>query len=305
MQKKILNEINDMRVKMGLNVLTENSILLTEGLIGDFVKNIVGKVAIKDVEKTLIDKFVHGTLDDVEKIAFKDFLKSTNGTIFIKAFENAIKNESDAGIKLQAQSYLDKQIKSKLKSKVSSTVSSTVSSIPGGASTTGGKSTGKGGSSKHMMPDPNPTHIPSLGEIAPSTVDDIIKINRSNPRFNEYMVMLDNANLSPQVKDLMVVSYSKVGNDAVVALKYAEELTAMLNEKKYGWLKRQINKALKDPSRTISVGGQTIAIGTLWYVTVVAVLSLGGLALGWIAYLKAQLPKPPGTSNGGNSKLPE
>jgi len=296
MQKKILNEINDMRVKMGLNVLTENSILLTEGPMGAMVKNIVGKVAIKDVEKALIDKFISGSLDDVEKIAFKDFLKSTNGTKFIKEFESAIAKETDPVTKLRAQAYLDNQIKSKLKS--------TVSSLPGRASTTGGKSTGKGGSSKHMMPDPNPTHIPSLGEIAPSTVDDIIKINRSNPRFNEYMVMLDNANLSPQVKDLMVVSYSKVGNDAVAAIKYAEELTRMLNEKKYGWLKRQINKAMKDPSRTISVGGRTIAVGTLWYVTTVAVLGAGSSVLAWLAYLKSQLPKPPGTStesNGGYS----
>lgn len=300
MQKKILNEINDMRVKMGLNVLTENSILLTEGPIGAMVKNIVGKVAIKDVEKALIDKFISGSLDDVEKIAFKDFLKSTNGTKFIQAFESAITNETDAGIKLRAQAYLDNQIKSKLKSKVSSTVSS----LPGRSKP------GKVSPNSHLIM-PNPTHIPSPTEISAmsATVDDIIKANSYNPTFNTYMAMLNEANLSPQIHNLMVTSFSTVGKDAKAAIKYAHELEAMLNEKKYGWLKRQINKALKDPSRTILVGGKTIAVGTLWYVTTVAVLALGGAALSWIAYLKSQLPKAPGTStesnDGSNSKSSE
>jgi hypothetical protein len=295
MQKKVLNEINDMRVKMGLNILTENSILLTEGPIGSLVKTIAGKAAIKDVEKALIDKFITGSLDDAEKIAFKDFLKSMNGTKFIKEFETAIAKETDPATKLRAQAFLDNQIKSKLKSTISTTGSKSTSTV--------GSKSGKGSPNSHLiLPNPNPTHIPSPTEISAmsATVDDIIKANRRNPEFNSYMIILENANLSPQVKDLMVASYSKVGSDAKAAIKYAEELTAMLNEKKYGWLKRQINKAMKDPSRTISVGGKTIAVGTLWYVTTLAVLALGGTAAGWITYLKTQLPKAPETSTNSN-----
>jgi hypothetical protein len=283
MQKKILNEINDMRVKMGLNILTENSILLTEGA-GNMAIKIADKMlfrtVITDVEKALIEKFAKGTLDKTEKLAFKDFLKSANGAQFIKEFETAIANEANPITKLNAQSYLDNQIKSKL----NTTVSSTVSSLPG-----------KGSPNSHLIM-PNPTHIPSSTEISAmsATVDDIIKANRHNPEFNAYMIILEEANLSPQVHNLMVTSFSKVGNDAKAAIKYAEELTAMLNEKKYGWLKRQINKAIKDPSRTISVGGKTIAIGTLWYVTTLAVLAVGGAAAGWITYLKTQIPTAPG-----------
>jgi len=129
MEKKILNEINDMRIKMGLNVLTENSILLTEGPIGSLVKTIAGKAAIKDVEKALIDKFITGGLDDAEKIAFKDFLKSMNGTKFIKEFETAIAKETDPATKLRAQAFLDNQIKSKLKSTISTTGSKSTSTV--------------------------------------------------------------------------------------------------------------------------------------------------------------------------------
>ena len=300
MQKKVLNEINDMRVKMGLNILTENSILLTEGPIGSLVKTIAGKAAIKDVEKALIDKFITGSLDDAEKIAFKDFLKSTNGTNFIKEFETAIANEANPATALRAQAFLDNQIKSKLKSTISTTGSKSTSTV-GSKSGKGSPKPVKGSPNSHLIMS-NPTHIPSSTEISAmsATVDDIIKANRSNPEFNSYMIILDNANLSPQVKDLMVASYSKVGSDAKAAIKYAEELTAMLNEKKYGWLKRQINKAMKDPSRTISVGGKTIAVGTLWYVTTLAVLAVGGAAAGWVTYLKSQIPTAPGTSTNSN-----
>ena len=139
MEKKILNEINDMRVKMGLNVLTENSILLTEGKggAGTLAMKIAEKFLISDVEKNLVKKFASGNLQGTEKTQFKKFINSTSGANFIKEIEIAISNESNPIIKQRAEAYLAKKIKPQLNS-------STVSSIPGGASTTtpaGGAST--------------------------------------------------------------------------------------------------------------------------------------------------------------------
>ena len=139
MEKKILNEINDMRVKMGLNVLTENSILLTEGKggAGTLAMKIAEKFLISDVEKNLVKKFASGNLQGTEKTQFKKFINSTSGANFIKEFEIAISNESNPIINQRAEAYLAKKIKPQLNS-------STVSSIPGGASTTtpaGGAST--------------------------------------------------------------------------------------------------------------------------------------------------------------------
>jgi hypothetical protein len=128
MEKKILNEINDMRVKMGLPILNENSILLSEaGVISTLVGKIIGggviKNALTPVEKGLLTKFVAGTLKGTEKSEFNTLINSTKGLSFIKEFENAIASETNLITKQRAQAYLDKNIKPQL--------NTTVGGIPG------------------------------------------------------------------------------------------------------------------------------------------------------------------------------
>jgi hypothetical protein len=123
MEKKILNEINDMRVKMGLPILNENSILLSEAgvistLVGKITGELVTKNALTTVEKGLLTKFVAGTLKGTEKSEFKTLINSTKGLKFIKEFENAIASETNLLTKTKAQAYLDNNIKPRLNTTV-------------------------------------------------------------------------------------------------------------------------------------------------------------------------------------------
>ena len=131
---------------------------------------------------------------------------------------NEIANETDDAVRMRLDAWLTQTERNLTKPK-------------------GTKTTKTGQGSKNLMPDPNPLHIPNTTEITQSSIDDIIKTNMTNPRFKEYMVMLDNLNLEDEVKNLTVLAYSKVGNDPVAAIKYAAELSKQLNEKKYGFAK--------------------------------------------------------------------
>lgn len=275
MKKELLNEINNIRIKMGLKVVNEGSILITEaGVISSFISKVLPKSVITNTEKVLIQKFLKGGLTEIEKDSLSKFFKSVEGKKFVTELRNEIANESDDAVRMRLDAWLTQTERNLTKPK-------------------GTKTTKTGQGSKNLMPDPNPLHIPNTTEITQSSIDDIIKTNMTNPRFKEYMVMLDNLNLEDKVKNLTVLAYSQVGNDPVAAIKYAAELSKQLNEKKYGWIKRAIYGAMKNPSKTISIGGKTIASGTFWYVTVVTALALGSAALGWVNYAKSVLPKAP------------
>jgi len=292
MKKEILYEINEIRVKMGLKILEESSILLVEASpIVTYMEKFILRSGIRDTEKFLIKKFlspsVNGALTEIEKGELKTFLKTVEGTNFLGKLESAIANEQDDAIKLRMQGWVDNNLRR-------------FADAPVTQRTGKGSITGGGQGSHNLMPDPNPLHIPNPTEITDASIDEIVKTNLKNPRFQEYMVMLDNLHLSSKIKDLMIVSYSHVGADANKAIKYATELTKNLNEKEYGWLKRQVNKAAKDPSRAISVGGKTIASATFWYTVSFAVLSLGAIGVAWLRYFQNTLPKPPSSSTSNN-----
>ena len=275
MKKELLNEINNIRIKMGLKVLNEGSMLITEtGTVSALLSKVLPKSVIGATEKALILKFLQKGLTEIEKESLSNFFKSAEGKAFVTELRNEIANESDDALRMRLDAWLTTTERSFTKPK-------------------GAKKTKTGQGSNNLMPNPDPTYIPNPTEIAQANIEDIIKQNMKNPRFKEYMVMLDNLNLTDEVKDLMVISYSKVGNDAVRAIEYANTLAKSLDEKKYGWLKTAISKAMKNPAKTISIGGKTIAVGTFWYVTVVAALALGGAAIGWVNYAKSILPKAP------------
>jgi hypothetical protein len=277
MKKELLNEINNIRIKMGLKVVNEGSILITEaGVISSFISKVLSKSVIKDAEKELIKNFFfnRGALTKTEKDSLSTFFKSVEGKKFVTELRKQIAKEKDDAVRMRLDAWLTQTERNLTKPK-------------------GTKTTKTGQGSKNLMPDPNPLHIPNTTEITQSSIDDIIKTNMTNQRFKEYMVMLDNLNLEDKVKNLTVLAYSKVGNDPVAAIKYTAELSKQLNEEKYGWIKRAVYGAMKNPSKTISIGGKTIAAGIFWYVVVVAVLTLGAGALGWLAYAKSVLPKAP------------
>lgn len=303
---ELLNEINKMRNFMGLTPVNE-SYLLNEAvppglqsIIDDIIKGVKGgsKPTIDRVTKTAFNKFLKSNSiddflkDDKSSHYLIKWIKGIDGTNFRNALKDAIKNEPDKVTRMSYNAYLKNFDElSKKATPIYLDLNISKPKTPKKPVTTTKTKT-----SKELMPDPkNPLDIPNPDSIKTTTVDDIIKVNMKNPRFKEYMVILDNANLSPKVKDLMVVAYSKVGNDPIKAIEYASQLSKTLNEQKYGWVKRQVNKALKDPSKTISIAGKTISMGTLWYVTVVAVLAFGGAALGWITYLKNEIPQAPGS----------
>jgi hypothetical protein len=269
MKKELLNEINNIRIKMGLRVVNEGSILITEaGVISSLFNTVLSKSLITKAEKELIEKFLNVGLNELEEKSLSKFFKSVEGKSFVTELRKQIAKEKDDAVKMRLDAWLT-QTERKF------------------------NEIEKGKGFKDLMPDPNPLHIPNTTEITQSSIEDIIKTNMKNPRFKEYMVMLNNLNLEDKVKNLTVLAYSKVGNDPVAAIKYAAELSKQLNEQKYGWIKRAVYGAMKNPSKTISIGGKTIAAGTFWYVVVVAVLALGAGALSWINYAKSVLPKAP------------
>jgi hypothetical protein len=284
---ELINEINQIKKVMGLNLINEATVSWLDDLFTASKSLISRYVTNKDG----LEKLINNGLNDVSFSVLKKKLSTdkTLGDNLIVQLRAAKKNlsKTDPNVVL-----LDARIK-EIKNLQPKTPKKPVTPKP--KTQTPKPNTRKTGTSKDLMPNPknNPLDIPNPNKIETSTVEDIININMKNPRFREYMVILDNADLSPKVKDLMVVAYSKVGNDPINAIKYASELSRTLNEQKYGWLKRQINRALKDPSKTITIGGKTMLAGTFWYVTVVAVLALGGAALGWIKYGTKSIPKAP------------
>jgi hypothetical protein len=159
---------------------------------------------------------------------------------------------------------------------------------------TGGSSAG-GRAGSNAMSDPIDSIINRLDDIDIDELDvnEIIRRNVSNPRFQEYRVILRGIPMTDEVRNMMLAAYDIIGKDPVKAIEYASKLQSKLNEKQYGWVKRGINQATKNPTKTITILGKTIAAGTFWGITAFAILSLGGIAIGWVNWAKQSMPKAP------------
>jgi hypothetical protein len=123
MKKEILSEINEMRMKMGLKVLNEESILLSEASpITTFLERYLISGLLKDTEKQLIRKFVnpavHGVLTDVEKVELKKFLKSTEGTMFISDLKQTIASDPNIGNQMAMTNWVEKTLEPFANSKI-------------------------------------------------------------------------------------------------------------------------------------------------------------------------------------------
>jgi hypothetical protein len=237
----------------------------------NFAKNSLGKIVVKSASGTEVEmRTISAALDAVSKGTMKV-------DDVVKLLPRKLKDGTDF------RTIIDSQLKN-AKPKPKPTPNTNTN-------TTGGSSTS---SNSLAMPNPKtPTSIPNPNNISRADIDAIIKRNVSNPRFEEFMLILDEIPMSDKVRNIMINSFDTVGKDPIKAMAYARELSQQLNEQKYGWIKRLLSKGAKDPSKTISIAGKTIATGTFWYVTVIAVLSLGGLALGWVNYIKKALPEAP------------
>jgi hypothetical protein len=107
MKKELLNEVNNIRIKMGLKVLNESSTLITEASpLLPFIEKFFLKSVIKDAEKDLFKQFIKGTLTDADKKTFNTFIKGTEGRNFIKNLESEINNVTDDAIKYRLQAWL-------------------------------------------------------------------------------------------------------------------------------------------------------------------------------------------------------
>ena len=77
MKKELLNEINNIRIKMGLKVLNEGSMLITEtGTVSALLSKVLPKSVIGATEKALILKFLQKGLTEIEKESLSNFFKS-------------------------------------------------------------------------------------------------------------------------------------------------------------------------------------------------------------------------------------
>ena len=158
----------------------------------------------------------------------------------------------------------------------------------------GGSSAG-GSAGSNAMSDPIDSIINKLDDIDVDEIDinEIIRRNATNPRFQEYRVILRGIPMTDEVRNMMLAAYDIIGKDPVKAIEYAGKLQAKLNEKQYGWVKKGISQASKNPTKTITILGKTIAVGTFWALTTFAILSLGGIAFGWIKWAEQSMPKAP------------
>jgi hypothetical protein len=125
MKKEILNEINEMRIKMGLKVLNEESILLSESIVGILEKTVVK--SLRDLEKGLIKKFITGRLSDVEKNELKLFLKGDEGKEFISSLKAAVKDETDFGKKMVYNNWIKNRLETFAASEIKQAVPSSLS----------------------------------------------------------------------------------------------------------------------------------------------------------------------------------
>lgn len=265
--------VSKLETSMGDDVIKNLEALFVKSQ-SNFTKNSLGKIIVKSASGTevemrtisaALDAIAKGkmTVDDVVKLLPR---KLKDGTDFRTIFDTQLRN-------------------AKPKPKPSTNTGTPKPNTTSGSSTA---------SNSLAMPNPKtPTSIPNPNNISRADIDAIIKRNVSNPRFEEFMLILDEIPMSDKVRNIMINSFDTVGKDPIKAMAYARELSQQLNEQKYGWIKRLLSKGAKDPSKTISIAGKTIATGTFWYVTVIAVLSLGGLALGWVNYIKKALPEAP------------
>lgn len=204
MKNEILNEINEIRIQMGLKILSENTLLLTEAspIVG-FMEKYMLKGLLTDAEKILIRKFinpaVHGALSDAEKVELKKFLNSTSGTMFLADLRNEIENEADDALKLRMRGWLDNNL--------------------GKFSKTPIKPTGKGsvtGKSK----EPNPFQdIENQIERHPETLTPADKkkilsqLRQASPKFKLYEQTVELIpGLSVNEKELLKLGFAKYAN---------------------------------------------------------------------------------------------
>ena len=164
----------------------------------------------------------------------------------------------------------------------------------------GGSSAG-GSAGSNAMSDPIDSIINRLDDIKVDDIDinEILRRNATNPRFQEFRVILNNIPMSDEVKNMMLAGYDVIGKDPVKAIEYASKLQKSLNEKQYGWVKKGISHAAKNPIKTITILGKTIAAGTFWGITAFAIFCLGGIAIGWIKWAEQVAPKAPSLDNQG------
>jgi hypothetical protein len=300
MKQTLNEEIN--RIKMLLNIKESNIILEANPILG-IVRRLGSAIESRFI--TGIEAKMGKTLANASDTEITTALKSAEMAVIRKEIADAIyiadKNIIDSVLskynmtipgdaaaaytELSAQGYNRAILKDINKAYKAGRTSSGA----GGGSSAGGRA------GSNAMSDPIDSIINKLDDIDVGEIDinEIIRRNITNPRFQEYRVILRGISMTDEVRNMMLAAYDIIGKDPVKAIEYAGKLQSKLNEKQYGWVKRGINQATKNPTKTITILGKTIATGTFWGITAFAILSLGGIAIGWINWAKQSIPKAP------------
>ena len=302
MKKEILEEINRMRVLGGIisEATGPNSIIPM--LIAKFARTSLDDTILTAFES--LEKRGVITIDNAAKTLTKvDWVRLTDDELKLlftaKPLRDALKEiTTNAGVDITSSAQKI-TFKGNFKRIVKGYDDAAGSVISGGGSSAGGRA------GSNAMSDPIDSIINKLDDINVDEIDinEIIRRNSTNPRFQEYRVILRGIPMTDEVRNMMLAAYDVIGKDPVKAIEYAGKLQAKLNEKQYGWVKKGISQASKNPTKTITILGKTIAVGTFWGITAFAILSLGGIAIGWINWAKQSIPKAPSsdteTSNNG------
>jgi hypothetical protein len=203
MKKEILNEINDMRIKMGLKVLNEESILLSESIVGILEKTVVK--SLRDLEKGLIKKFITGRLSDVEKNELKLFLKGDEGKEFISSLKAAVNDETDFGKKMVYNNWIKNRLEKFAASEIKQAVPSSLS----------GKGSVRG---KDTNPFANIDNQLSRSEITtletPKDKNFVLNnLRKASPVFRLFEQTVDSLpGLKDSEKELLKLGYTKYSN---------------------------------------------------------------------------------------------
>jgi len=207
MKKEILNEINDMRIKMGLKVLNEESILLSESIVGILEKTVVK--SLRDLEKGLIKKFinptVHGVLKPAEKNELKLFLKGDEGKEFISSLKAAVNDETDFGKKMVYNNWIKNRLEKFAASEIKQAVPSSLS----------GKGSVRG---KDTNPFANIDNQLSRSEITtletPKDKNFVLNnLRKASPVFRLFEQTVDSLpGLKDSEKELLKLGYTKYSN---------------------------------------------------------------------------------------------
>jgi hypothetical protein len=114
---------------MKKEILNEESILLSESIVGILEKTVV--TSLRDLEKGLIKKFinptVHGVLTPVEKNELKLFLKGDEGKKFISELKAAVKAETDLPKRMAYNNWIKKRLETFAASEIKQAVPSSLS----------------------------------------------------------------------------------------------------------------------------------------------------------------------------------